>query len=273
MLSWLKVRRYWGRPPSRRYRDQINNRQAKVGGYSLDRYQSSRIAEIGLGGLGLPVAHGVVRKGIRYLDTYDADVVDWSNLTRQYYSVQDVGQQKVYAGAKQLAAAALFSLTVTAYPFRYQERFDPAIPPKPKVRPDLFICCVDNSNTRRAVSAYGQAHTIPVIHCAVSRDANGLYVFIEEPGQACFLCAFPEFASDNSYPCNLPGINDVLSVTAGHILFACDTIIGTRHREWNLRKCWLDGGLPDFTQQIEPRPGCEFCAGTAQPETIPLQAA
>ncbi len=263
-LRWSRT--YRGKPAPRRYRKEINAAQEQVEGFSLDAFQDAVILLVGVGGLNFLIALALVRKGIGQLAIYDADTVSLSNLTRQLFNLADIGKLKVHAAAKHLLAASLFPLLVRAHPYRFQEKFDPRSPPRK--RPNIIIAGVDNNPTRLAVTRYAVAHGIPVVHVAVCRTGNALYVYVQEPGGACWACAFPEYLNDTSYPCGLPGIIDVLSVAAGHVVHAVDSIVGTRPRHWNRRDIYLDGALPDRTRTIKPNPNCSVCASSQQSSTV-----
>ena len=59
--------------------------------------QDKKVLLIGVGGVGSHVAVALCRAGIGQLEIVDFDVVDESNLGRQYYEVNDVGVLKVEA--------------------------------------------------------------------------------------------------------------------------------------------------------------------------------
>jgi sulfur carrier protein ThiS adenylyltransferase len=62
----------------------------------------ARIGIAGAGGLGSNVAMLLVRSGIRHLTIVDRDVVEPSNLNRQFYWPEDVGMPKVEALRRRL---------------------------------------------------------------------------------------------------------------------------------------------------------------------------
>lgn len=66
--------------------------------------QAARVAIFGLGGLGSNVAMWLARLGVGHLLLYDFDRVELSNLNRQYYFVEDVGEYKAVALLKHLRA-------------------------------------------------------------------------------------------------------------------------------------------------------------------------
>lgn len=61
------------------------------------RLQTAKVAIVGLGGLGSNVALWLARLGVGQLLLYDFDKVELSNLNRQYYFLEDVGQYKATA--------------------------------------------------------------------------------------------------------------------------------------------------------------------------------
>ena len=66
--------------------------------------QAAQVAIFGLGGLGSNVAMWLARLGVGHLLLYDFDRVELSNLNRQYYFVEDVGEYKAVALLKHLRA-------------------------------------------------------------------------------------------------------------------------------------------------------------------------
>ena len=68
------------------------------------RLQEAKVAVVGLGGLGSNVAMWLARLGVGQLLLYDFDKVELSNLNRQYYFLEDVGQYKATALLRHLQA-------------------------------------------------------------------------------------------------------------------------------------------------------------------------
>lgn len=64
---------------------------------SLEKFQSSRVCIIGLGGLGSNIAVMLARSSIGELLLVDYDRVETSNLNRQYYFLEDIGSYKCEA--------------------------------------------------------------------------------------------------------------------------------------------------------------------------------
>ena len=71
---------------------------------TLEILQKSTVGIAGCGGLGSNAAVSLVRAGIGRLIIADHDVVEESNLNRQYYFQSDIGKKKVEALADHLKA-------------------------------------------------------------------------------------------------------------------------------------------------------------------------
>jgi len=239
---------------------ELNQRQEQVEGYKFADYQGTRIGIVGLGGLGTHIASALIRQGPGELILIDHDTVEASNLTRvALFNREDLGKFKAWQAGLHLSREGLFETKITAWNLRFVEMVEQQL----VGLPDLIICSVDNSPTRRAVTLYGLAHAIRVIHVAVGIDANAVSVFVQEPGGPCWACAYPEQLNDFSYPCSLPGIVDVLQIAAGVVVFAVGSLLSGRHREWNVRSIYLDAAMPDRARIVERQPNCPLCGNGA----------
>ena len=66
----------------------------KLGEKNFEKVRNARIGIAGLGGLGSNCALNLVRVGFRRFTMVDFDVIDHSNLDRQFYFLDQVGQKK-----------------------------------------------------------------------------------------------------------------------------------------------------------------------------------
>ena len=66
----------------------------KMGENNFEKVQNARIGLAGLGGLGSNCALNLVRVGFRRFTMIDFDLIDHSNLDRQFYFLDQVGQKK-----------------------------------------------------------------------------------------------------------------------------------------------------------------------------------
>ena len=72
------------------------------GAARLGKLEMAQVAIVGAGGLGSNCAVHLVRSGVRRVRLCDFDRVAWSNLNRQYYFRDQIGQLKVEALAENL---------------------------------------------------------------------------------------------------------------------------------------------------------------------------
>ncbi|MEJ2513585.1 MAG: hypothetical protein P8Y72_18545 [Anaerolineales bacterium] len=107
------------------------------------------------------------------------------------------------------------------------------------------ICYQWQTGTRISVTEYCLSKNIPLILNGVSRDGSQMYCAVQQPGKAGFGCIMPQEINYSRYPCNLPGIIDIIQVVSGFTVYALDTILMLRYREWNLRMLSLDGSMPE----------------------------
>jgi molybdopterin/thiamine biosynthesis adenylyltransferase len=124
---------------------------------------------------------------------------------------------------------------------------------------DAVICAVDNNPTRVSVTEYCLSKNVPLIVNGVSHDGSLMYCAVKQPGRACFGCMMPNEINHSQYPCNLPGIIDIIQVVSGFTVYALDTILMKRHREWNLRMLSLDGSMPESSLLVVKNDSCPLC--------------
>jgi molybdopterin/thiamine biosynthesis adenylyltransferase len=234
-------------------------RHVGVIGFDQSIFSQSKITLVGAGGINGENGEGFVRKGIGKLDIFDGDDVELSNLNRQRFTRKEIGKNKAIGLARNLVREGYMGTILNAYPFFFQEALEKGTIPET----DLIICAVDNEETRIFLSRYAIKNKLPAIFSAVSRDANQGYVFVQEPGKACFACAFPNTISNQITPCpNTPAIKDILKIVSGLALYAADTILMSRKRDWNFRMIYLAGFVPDENRRIAPNPDCPLCSAT-----------
>jgi adenylyltransferase/sulfurtransferase len=252
----MKVKVRWTKCVNKNKWERLNFNQQKVSGFSLTAFQNTKVASIGAGAIGTNVLVGLVRKGIGALDIFDGDFVELNNLTRQLFYLKDVGKNKAECLARFLSKHGFFNTRICGFPYRFQEALELG---HDFSKYDAFICGVDNNPTRISVAKYCLEKKIPLITGAVSRDGLQMYCAIQEPERACFGCIRPNDINDNFYPCDLPGIIDINQVVAGFMVYALDTVLMNRNREWNLKMIFLDGSVPETSKNIQRNPGCPLC--------------
>lgn len=214
------------------------------------------MVQIGCGGLGGECGHGLVRKGIGRLTLLDFDTVELSNLARQFFGPEDLGQNKALALARNLARQATGRTLIEGHALSFQGAVEKGI----NLKGNIAIVGVDNNETRIAAARYFLRHKIPVVFLAVDAQAAKGYVFVQtsKPGQPCFLCLFPDAAQDHRIHGCAGASIEILKIVAGIALYAVDSLLMPRPRPWHYKEVFLDMG-GDGQRVILQRPGCPVC--------------
>ena len=157
----------------------------EVGGAGQVRLAQSKVAVIGLGGIGSPALQYLAASGIGRLALVDDDVVDVSNLQRQtIFTTRDVGHGKAVSARRWLANFD-DALSVDVSDARITADNAPAM----IAGADLVLDGTDNFATRLAVSDACVAAGIPLISAAVGRFQGQVGAFSGHlPGAACYRC-------------------------------------------------------------------------------------
>lgn len=236
--------------------DGVLDRQQKLPGFDQAALQKARVAQFGAGGLGGQVAWGLVRKGVGRITLFDHDLVALSNLNRQHFYERDLYKNKAMCLGENLAGEATSTTLIEAFPLPFQE----AAARDCLADLSLALCLVDNDKTRYDAAVFCLCHAIPCVFAGVTQDASSGYVFVQEPGQACLQCLFPDLAKGKS-PCpGVPAVLDILTALAGFVLYAVDSLLMQRKRNWNYRAVCLPGFAPDVCASLEKNSACELCA-------------
>lgn len=251
--AWLRSARYQTKGVSSSEATYV---QEKTPGFDQSVMNRLRVLLVGAGGLGGEIAQGLLRKGVCQLKIFDGDSVSLTNLARQYFYESDLGKNKAVCLGKNLLNEAVRKTEITAYPFMFQKGMKEKI----NMSCDVVVCAPDNDETRVFVSRFF-LNKAPVIFTGLDEEATTGYVFIQEPGKACIACARPETAKGGErIPCRqAAAIIDLGKIISGFVLFAIDTTVMKRKRDWNYRQIFIAGFVPEILKTVEKRQGCLIC--------------
>jgi molybdopterin/thiamine biosynthesis adenylyltransferase len=240
-------------PPDERF--SVSHRQELIPGFEQAKLTGASAGLIGAGALGSEVGEGLCRKGIGELSFVDHDVVEHTNLNRQHFFKDDIGQPKAHSLARNLARHCHAGTTLYGHAYSFQD----ALALNVDLSASVVVCGVDNSEARVAVSRHYRALGVPVIFIALDLLAECGHVFVQESTGPCFGCAFPNSLSPRKAPCFVPASKDALKVTAGLALYAVDSLLMQRRRNWNFRRIHLAGFAPDVIEVLPRLPACPLC--------------
>lgn len=148
----------------------------------------SRVAVIGVGGLGSIAALLLASAGVGELMLIDPDRVDLSNLPRQIaYDEQDIGQSKVFALANKLRARnSHVQVQIQTAEFAASESALVTF------TPHLLLDCTDHFKVRYQVNQFCRSHAIPLVFGA-ALGWQGQYGVLDFAHwlSPCYHCLYP----------------------------------------------------------------------------------
>ena len=238
----------------------------EVGGAGQVRLAESRVAIIGLGGIGSPALQYLAASGIGRLALVDDDVVDVSNLQRQtIFTTRDVGYGKAVSARRWLANFD-DALQVDVS----DARITPENAASLIAGADLVLDGTDNFATRLAVSDACVAAGIPLLSAAVGRFQGQVGAWAGHlPDEACYRCFVGDaFDAEDCDTCADDGmlgamagwVGSFAAMQAVKVLLAGVSALGAPG--WS-RLHILDGLEPGMrTIRIAPDPACRACAAS-----------
>lgn len=239
----------------------------EVGGAGQVKLAASRIAVIGLGGIGSPALQYLAASGIGQLALVDDDVVDVTNLQRQtIFTTRDVGHGKAVSARRWLANFD-DSLVIDVS----DARITPENAASLIAGADVVLDGTDNFATRLAVSDACVAAGIPLLSAAVGRFQGQVGAFAGHlPGEACYRCFVGDaFDAEDCDTCADDGMLGAMagwtgtfaSLQAIKVVLAGTAALG--EPGWGKLHI-LDGLEPGMrTIRIAKDPGCKTCGSAA----------
>ena len=166
-----------------RYRRQM----PLIGEEGQKKLSQASVFIAGVGGLGSPVAMYLAAAGVGHITLLDSDVVDETNLNRQFlHGSKDTGREKVKSAAEKLR---LFNPNIVVTEKAKRLTADNVS----DVVGDCQIIAdaLDNNETRQILARFAQETNRPIFHGAVSGWYGQFAAFLPKSG-SCYFCAFPE---------------------------------------------------------------------------------
>jgi adenylyltransferase/sulfurtransferase len=227
------------------------------------RFGASHALIVGVGGLGNPAAQFLASAGVGRLTLCDADTVDLTNLQRQIlFSLPEVGQPKVEAAARRLAA-----INPQVQVEVRRERVDAAGLAVLASTADVVLDCTDNFATRHAINRACVAARVPLVSGAAIRFDGQLAVFdVRQPEAPCYHCLFGEGEDLEEVRCATMGVFAPLvgiigAAQAGEAL----KLLAGAGRPLAGRLLLFDALESSWRELRVPRdPGCPVCGDRAR---------
>lgn len=258
----------------------------EVGMHGQERLKAARVAVVGTGGLGSPLALYLAAAGVGTLGLVDFDIVDASNLQRQIlHGTRDVGRRKLDS-----ARDRVLDLNPYVTIEQHHTRLEASNAINILSQYDLVVDGTDNFATRYLVNDVCVLTGRPNVYGSVFRFDGQIAVFAAPDGP-CYRCLFREPPPAGLVPsCAEGGILGVLPGIIGSMqaLEAIKLIVGIgtplvgrmllfdalsmQWREVNVRRdpaCPVCGDNPTI---IAPIDYATFCGDAVHTPVVPTQA-
>lgn len=184
----------------KRYERQIALPEIGISGQQ--KLTDARVLIIGVGGLGCPVLQNLVGVGVGAIGIVDGDVVDKTNLHRQFlYALKDCGRNKAEV-ASEVVAEQNPEVKVIAYPDYFTKQNCLEIVSDYQIMVD----CTDNIPTRYLINDVALEKGIPMVYASIHKFEGQISVFNYKNGPT-YRCLFPENERLETIPnCNDSGV-------------------------------------------------------------------
>lgn len=231
----------------------------KIGEEGQIKLKRARVAIIGAGGLGSPVAYYLAAAGVGYLRIIDNDNVEESNLQRQIlHDTEHLGQPKVDSAKEALQR---FNPLITVDAVNSRLTADNAGRLLEGV--DIVVDGSDNFATRYVVNDAIIVHRQTLVSASVFQFSGQVASFAPHQGGACYACLFPEQPPASLAPsCTTAGVLGAHVGVVG-LLQALEVIkeilgIGERLRH----KLLVFDGMTSMSKLLSfsRRAGCMACS-------------
>src|ERR1700680_1476551 len=267
----------------------------EVGMEGQMKLKSAKVALIGTGGLGAPLAMYLTAAGIGRIGLVDFDVVDHTNLHRQViHGTKDVGKPKIDS-----AIESMHDINPNVVIDRHEVALTSENALEIIKNYDIVVDGTDNFPTRYLVNDACVLLGKPNVYGSIFRFEGQATVFAYEGGP-CYRCLYPEPPPPGLVPsCAEGGVLGILPGTIG-LIQATETVklilgigeplvgrlllydaLGMRFRELKLRKnpeCPICGEHRTITQLIDYNQFCGVpahepapAAGLAEGEIDPVE--
>ncbi len=224
------------------------------------KLRAARVLVLGAGGLGAPVLVGLAGAGVGQLTIIDDDVVDITNLNRQFIHQTSGLRTSKANSAEDFIHQLNPYISVTCQQVRFDEQNAHTL----TSGHDLVIDCTDNPETRYLVNTVCQKLGTPLIFGGAVRSDGQITSFVpNDPDSPCLRCIFPHtnLDYDQAPNCSNSGILGSTTIVIGGLQAAeALKIIAGFGTPLIGRLLLFDGLANHFTEiEVAPDPACPIC--------------
>jgi sulfur-carrier protein adenylyltransferase/sulfurtransferase len=170
-----------------------------VGIAGQHKLAKAKVLIIGVGGLGCPVLQHLAGTGVGTIGIVDGDIVDETNLHRQFlYNASDCGRKKVEAAAE-VVSRQNPEVRIIQYPTYFErQNFIEIISGY-----QVIVDCSDTIPARYLINDAAIAKGIPMVYASIHKFEGQLSVFNYKNGPA-----YHEVFPEDDRPVAIPSCND-----------------------------------------------------------------
>ena len=228
-----------------------------------ERICRGRVAVIGLGGLGSPVAMYLASAGVGELVLIDDDSVDISNLQRQIIHTESTISKPKVESANISLAALNHATQIECIAERLTESELHSV----ANRVDVVVDATDNFETRFTLNRVCLATKTPLVSGAAIRMEGQLSVFdSRQPDSPCYQCLYRDEVNDEALNCSENGVIAPMVGIVG-TMQALETLklLGDFGQPLVGRVIYFDAKTMDIRSlNLHRDPNCKACGNTAQ---------
>lgn len=234
---------------------------AELGKKGQEKLRRSKVAVIGLGGLGSVSALYLALAGVGKMTLVDRDTVELNNLHRQVlYSLNDLRYPKVEAAARRIQQV---NPEVETEPI--PENLEPDNVESIIAGSDCVVDGLDNMETRYLINRYCVQHRIPFVFGGAIGMEGNVAVF-KSPETPCLECVLPGLVDGDLPTCDTRGVLGATTGIVGSIqaIEAIKVVAGIEPESTG-RLLIFDFARSDYrTVNLMIRPDCGICQVKSQ---------
>ncbi len=229
---------------------------SEIGSSGLEKLSKSRVALVGLGGVGSAAGLCLAKSGVGYIRLVDQDIIEPSNLHR----LHGASSASLYRPKAEVAAEVL----AAANPW---VKLDPLVETLRTVNSgdllggvDLIIDCLDNFRTRYVVNDYSHRTGIPFLFTSAVANQGHVALF-QPPETPCVECAMPNVVDRDEESCEALGVTPAVVDLVGAIAASeASKLLQGFPSQLRARLLTVDMMGPDFIiSDISKNPTCRAC--------------
>jgi adenylyltransferase/sulfurtransferase len=170
---------------TKRYDRQIALPEIGISGQQ--KLTDAKVLIIGAGGLGCPVLQNLAAVGVGCIGLVDGDVVEETNLHRQFlYTKEDCGKNKTM-----VASQAIWNQNPEVKVIPYACHFTKSNAFEIVSDYQIIVDCTDNIATRYLINDVAMVKKIPMVYASIHKFEGQLSVLNYKNGPS-YRCLFPE---------------------------------------------------------------------------------